>query len=97
MCHNSCESEKKAKVLVTQSYLTLCDPMDSRLPDSFVHGILQARILKWVPITFSKDLPDPGIKPGSLVLRADSLQRREWLPIPVFLPGESHGQRAGHN
>ena len=71
--------------------------MDSSPPDSFVHGILQARILKWVPITFSKDLPDPAIKPGSLVLRADSLQRREWLPMPVFLPGESHGQRAGHN
>ena len=28
---------------------TLCDPMDSSLPGSSVHGILQARILKWLP------------------------------------------------
>ena len=33
-------------VLVTQSCLTLCDPMDSSLPGSFVHGILQERILE---------------------------------------------------
>ena len=33
---------------------TLCDPMDCSLPDSAVHGILQARILEWVAITFSR-------------------------------------------
>ena len=32
--------------LVTQSYLTLCDPMDCSLPGTSVHGILQARILQ---------------------------------------------------
>ena len=32
-------------VLVTQLWLTLCDPMDYRLPGSSIHGILQARIL----------------------------------------------------
>ena len=31
-----------------QSYLTLCDPMDCSPPGSSVHGIRQARILKWV-------------------------------------------------
>ena len=31
-----------------QSCLTLCDPMDHNLPGSSVHGILQARILKWI-------------------------------------------------
>jgi len=36
-----------------QSCPTLCDPMDCSLPDSFVHGILQARILEWVAISFS--------------------------------------------
>ena len=41
------------KVLVTQSCLTLCDPVDCWLPDSSVHGILQARILEWVAIPFS--------------------------------------------
>ena len=33
------------EVLVTQSCLTLCNPMDCSLPDSSVHGIFQARIL----------------------------------------------------
>ena len=35
-------------VLVAQSCLTLCNPMDCNLPGSSVHGILQARILEWV-------------------------------------------------
>ena len=39
------------KVLVTQSCLTLCDPMDYSLPVSSVHGILQARILEWIAIS----------------------------------------------
>ena len=43
------------KVLVTQSYLTLCDPMDCSPPCSSVPGILQARILEWVVIPFSRD------------------------------------------
>ena len=42
------------KVLVTQSCLTLCDPMDYSLPGSSAHGILQARILEWVAIPFSR-------------------------------------------
>ena len=37
-------------VIVAQLCPTLCNPMDHRLPDSFVHGILQARILEWVTI-----------------------------------------------
>ena len=39
---------------VTQSCLTLCDPMDCSLPGSSVHGIFQARILEWIAITFSR-------------------------------------------
>ena len=39
---------------VTQSSLTLCDPMDCSLPGSSVHGIFQARVLEWVAIPFSK-------------------------------------------
>ena len=38
-----------------QSCLTLCDPMDHGPPGSSVHGILQARILEWVAISFSSD------------------------------------------
>ena len=36
-----------------QSCLTLCDPIDSSPPGSSIHGILQARILEWVAISFS--------------------------------------------
>ena len=56
------------KVKVTQSCLTLCYSMDY-----IVHGILQVRILEWVAIPFSRDLPNPGIEPRSLTLHADSL------------------------
>ena len=56
-----------------QSCLTLCDPMDCSPPGSSVHGIFQARILEWVAIPFSRDLPDPGIEPGSPALHTDSL------------------------
>ena len=41
-------------VLATQSCLTLCDPMDSSQPGFSVLGILQARILEWVAIPFSR-------------------------------------------
>ena len=40
--------------LVTQSRLTLHDPMDCSPPDSSVHGILQPRILEWVAISFTR-------------------------------------------
>ena len=58
---------------VAQLCPTLCDPMDCSLLRSSVHGILQARILEWVAISFSRDLPDPGIEPGSPALQADAL------------------------
>ena len=41
-------------VLVAQSCLTLCDPVDCSPPGSSVQGILQARILEWVAISFSR-------------------------------------------
>ena len=59
--------------LVTQSCPVLCNPMDYNTPSSSVHGILQARILEWVAVPFSGDLPHPGIKPGAPELQADSL------------------------
>ena len=42
------------KVLVTQSCPILCNPMIYSSPGSSVHGILQARILEWVAISFSR-------------------------------------------
>ena len=53
---------------VTQSCLTLCDPMVYT-----VHGILQARILEWVAFPFSRVLPNPGIESRPPALLADSL------------------------
>ena len=59
---------------VAQSCLTLCDPVDCSPPGSSIHGILQARILEWIAISFSRgDLPDPGIEPRSPTLWADAL------------------------
>ena len=44
----------EVKVSVTQSYLTLSNPMDCSLPGSSIHGILQARISKWVAMPSSR-------------------------------------------
>ena len=46
-------------MLVTQLCPTLCDSMDYSLSGSPVHGILQARILKWVAIPFSRRSSQP--------------------------------------
>ena len=56
---------------VAQLCPTLCDPMDCSLPGFSVHGILQARILEWVTITFSRGSSQSN--PGSPALEADAL------------------------
>ena len=63
----------KVKMLVAQSCPTLCNTMDYSLPGSSVHRILQSRILEWIAVPFSWDLPDPGTEPVSHALQADSL------------------------
>ena len=45
---------KKSESEVAQSYPTLCNPMDCSLPRSSILGILQARVLEWVIISFSR-------------------------------------------
>ena len=50
-----------SRLVVSDSF----DPWKGDLPGSSVHGILQAGILEWVAIAFSRDLPDPGIEPRS--------------------------------
>ena len=50
-----------------QSCLTLWDLMDGSPPGSFVHGILQTRILEWLPRPSPGDLPKPRIEPVSLM------------------------------
>ena len=49
-----------------QACQTLHDHMDHSLPGSSVHVILQARILEWIAISFSRGLPDPEIEPATL-------------------------------
>ena len=66
-----CESE------VAQSCPTFCDPVDCSPPCSSVHGILQARILEWVAISFSRG----SSRPRSLALQADALTSEPpWKP-----------------
>ena len=49
-----CMSKQGVAVAVSlQSCPTLCDPMDFSPPGFSVHGILQARTLEWVAISFS--------------------------------------------
>ena len=69
----------KVKVLVTQSCLTLCDPMDYSPPGYSVHGILQARTLEWVAIAFSRgssqprDQTSPALQAESLLFEAPEI------------------------
>ena len=79
---------------VAQSCPTLCDPMDCSLPGSSVHGILQARVLEWVAISFSRRSPQPRDRPRvSHIMgrcftiwatREDSKesQHRPWVALP---------------
>ena len=46
---------QKSESEVTQLCLTLCNPVDCSPPGSSIHGILQARILEWVAISFSRE------------------------------------------
>ena len=57
---------------VTQSCLTLCNPMDCSLPGSSVPGIFQARLLNSIAISFSRRSSHPGIEPTSIALHVDS-------------------------
>ena len=57
------------------SEVNVGDPMDL-----IVHGLLQARILQWVAFPFSRDLPNPGIKPRSPTLQEDSLPAEQGKP-----------------
>ena len=77
-------------VEVSQSCPTLWDPMDCSLPGSFVHGILQARILERVAIPFPRGLPDPGIEPRSPALQASSLPSNPPEKPQKCMPNRCH-------
>ena len=50
---------EKVKAKLLSRVRTLCDPMDCSLPGSSVHGMFQARVLKWVAISFSRGSSQP--------------------------------------
>ena len=56
---NSLPSAAAAAAKSLQSCPTLCDPIDCSLPGSSIQGILQARILEWVAISFSRGSSQP--------------------------------------
>ena len=59
--------------LVAKSCPTLVTPWTVACQAPLSMGILQVRILEWVAISFSRELPDLGIEPNSPALQADSL------------------------
>ena len=67
------EVKTRKKLLVPQSYLTLCDPVDCSPLGSSLMGF--SRQEYWSGLSFPSpgDLPDPGIKPRSPTMQADSL------------------------
>ena len=56
--------------MCAQSCPTLCDPVDCNPSDSSVYGILQARILEWVAISYSKGSSQARMEPVSLASSA---------------------------
>ena len=64
--------------------------MEHSLPGSSVHGILWGRILEWVAISFSRDLPDSEIEPVSLV--SPALASGSLITLP---PGKEGTHAAG--
>ena len=69
-------------MLAAQSCATLCDPTNWSPPGFSVRGILQARILEWIAIPFSRGTSNPGIESWSPASQADSL--------PFELQGSLH-------
>ena len=71
----------KSESEVAQSCLTLCDPMDHQAPPSM--GFSRQEYWSGLPFPSPGDLPDPGIKPRSPALQADSLSSE--LPRKLFI------------
>ena len=61
----------KSESEVAQPCPTLRDPMDCSLPGSSIHRIFQARILEWVPIDFSGDIPNYILKQKETTLMGE--------------------------
>ena len=82
-CHFLLQCMKvKSESEVAQSCLTLRDPMDCSLPGSSVHGILQARVLKWGAIVFSMMNLDRVLKSRVITLPTKvSIVKAMFFPV----------------
>ena len=67
-----------------QSCLTLCDPIDGSPPGSPVPGILQARTLEWVAISFSRSVVHGKSKENSHKVCFYKLYHRSYLILFIF-------------
>ena len=83
-----CAAEVSTAKLL-QSCLTLCDPIDGRPPGSPVPGILQARILEWVAISFS------NARKWSHSVVSDSQQLHGLQPTRLLRPWDFPGKSSG--
>ena len=77
------QSESESESEVTRSCPTLCNPVDCSPPGSSVHGILQARILEWVPIS----LQSKGL---SRVFSNTTAQKHPFFGAQLSLRSSSH-------
>ena len=69
---------------ITQSYPTLCDPIDYSLPGSSVHGILQARILEWAVVSSSRLRDQTPISCISCISRQILCRLATWEAHTVY-------------
>ena len=76
-----------------QSCPTLCNPLDCSPPASSVHGILQARIVEWVAMPFSRGPSGPGIELGSPALQVDSSPLSHQEACAPWYSGTKSGDR----
>ena len=76
-------------VPLTELYPTLCDPVDCSPPGSSIHGILQAQVLEWVAIPFSRESSliqgrNPGVLHGRQILHHLSHQGSPMFKVSVL-------------
>ena len=70
-------------ILVAQLCLAVCESMDFGPPGSSVHGILQARILEWVAISFKGEANEMQ-KPHHRGSRVKKLKEKNLTLLPIY-------------
>ena len=90
-CHFLLQCMKvKSESEVSQSCLTLSDPMDCNLPGSSVHGIFQARVLEWGAIAFSRAISYIFVNKENNIFCTGSVYRLNEIKILKFLICKRH-------